>query len=80
MSEPSTPGRYVTPGQIHKILGPEWGSRVNVYYWLAKCDIKVVDVAGFKMVPAESLATVIMTLKQAKEDSRRQRDGRSDTA
>jgi hypothetical protein len=57
---------YIRPSQLARILG--W-SRPNVYYWLRKCEIEVVLIAGYQMVPISDLARLVMTLTKAKQDA-----------
>lgn len=65
------PPAYIRPSKLARILG--W-SRPNVYYWLNKCRIRVVDFDGHKMIPVSDLPTIVMTLRKAKEDAHARRD------
>jgi predicted site-specific integrase-resolvase len=56
---------YLRMAELAKILG--W-PRTNVYYWVKRCDIKVVAIAGHQFIPInDDLPRLIMTLQQAKE-------------
>ena len=69
---PAAPTKYIRPSQLAKILG--W-SRPNVYYWLNRCKIEVVEIAGYKMVPVHDLPRLVMTLTKAKEEAYERRGG-----
>lgn len=64
------PTGYVKPSELARILG--W-SRTNVYYWLRKCDIQLVYVAGHPLVPVSDLARIVLTMKAAKAEALRKR-------
>jgi hypothetical protein len=63
------PETYITVSQLRKILGEAKWSRTNVYYWLRKCRIDLVDIAGHKFVPVSNLPSLVMTLQKAKDDA-----------
>jgi hypothetical protein len=59
---------------LAKILG--W-SRTNVHYWLFRCGVELVDIAGYKLVPVDELPALVMMLRKAKEDAHAQKKAQS---
>lgn len=75
--------KYVTVAYLYRVLANAdrqsdenlgW-SRPNVYYWLNRCKIRLVDIAGHKYVPMVDLPMLIMTLQAAKREAREKRSG-----
>jgi hypothetical protein len=71
-ASPKTPPPqiYIRPSQLAKILG--W-SRPNVYYWLNRCKVNLVEIAGYKMVAVDDLPRLVMMLTKAKEEAHERR-------
>lgn len=66
------PTTYVRPSELAKILG--W-RRTNVYYWLHKCKIPLVEFAGHHLIPVDDLPTVVLRLQQARADATKEKPG-----
>lgn len=68
MSKQTTdpPSHYIRPSELARILN--W-PRSSIYYWLNRCRIDVVTIAGHKLIPIEDLPALVLTLQKARKDA-----------